>query len=81
MSKIDAYSVCNRILSKNRLANYKIDYILVKNENNTTKYQAYTTRKSDPDRMLRIEFNNEDSYNSVEYLIGTIMLMVISLRI
>lgn len=62
MSKIDAYSVCNRILSKNRLANYKIDYILVKNENNTTKYQAYTTRKSDPDRMLRIEFNNEDSY-------------------
>ena len=48
MSKIDAYSVCNRILSKNRLANYKIDYILVKNENNTTKYQAcllYTSNR------------------------------------
>jgi len=59
MSKIDAYSVCNRILSKNRLANYKIDYILQMSKSDNHHFIGYATSKENNDDMVYIKFKDK----------------------
>lgn len=62
MSKPDSYNICSQILSDMDYSSYQISYILARKENNTIQYQAYTVSKDDPEEMICVIFNNEDSY-------------------
>lgn len=62
MSNPYSYNICSQILSDTDYKSYQISYILAKKENNTIQYQAYAVSKDDPEEMICVIFNNEDSY-------------------
>ena len=62
MSNPYSYNICSQILSDTDYNSYQISYILAKKENNTIQYQAYAVSKDDPEEMICVIFNNEDSY-------------------
>lgn len=62
MSKPDSYNICSQILRDTNYSNYQISYILTKKENNTIQCQGYAVSKDDPEEMICVIFNNENSY-------------------
>ena len=62
MNRNKSYSVCSEILRTSKYNDYQISQILINLESKDGYYQAYAISTSNPDDMISIKVNYDQSY-------------------